>query len=303
MGNKKKEKMSQFVNTRTFLVKAKDLDKEWKQRDVLLMVRDLGFQPYTRKVTPRDQPGVFGITLKEEFKEKKQEMIDAMSGDEDLDFEYWPSGGQEEIQEIIISGYPDEISEKIIEEYMAIYVHNPKVKFLMLEDEDFGDMESGEASVIHTGLKQILPRYVKIAPGKTAYVKRASLVPWDDMILRCANCLGTGHLRFSCNREKRCFKCQKAGHVAGECEKCDNCKRYGHATAECHRKINRRYVEKAAKPKENKVQNTENVSKEQMAKIDKSLEEMRGQIVDNMAPSSPPLTRTNLIKRTKKTIT
>ena len=108
--------------------------------------------------------------------------MDAVNGDEDLDFEYWPSGGDEEIQELIITGYPEEINEKVIEEYMAIYVHNPKAKFLMLEDEDFGDMESGEASVIHTGLKQILPRYMKI--GKTAYVKKASHVPWDNMILQ-----------------------------------------------------------------------------------------------------------------------
>lgn len=79
----------------------------------------------------------------------------------------------------------------------------------MLEDEDFEDMESGEASVIHTGLKQILPRYVKIAPGKTAYVKKASQVPWDDMILRCANCLGTGHLRSPATKRRSVLSAKK----------------------------------------------------------------------------------------------
>ena len=277
--------MSQFINTRTFLVKAKDADREWKQRDVMLMVRDLGFKPYVRKATPRDQPGVFAVTLKEEYKEKKQEIIDGINEDDDAEFEYWPAGAEEEIQEIVITGYPEEINEKTIQEYMAIYVHNPKVKFLMMEDEDFGDVESGDASVIHTGLKQILPRYVKVAPGRTAFVKKASQVPWDDMILQCANCLGTGHLRFSCTLRKKCFKCQREGHVAGECKKCENCRRYGHETAECRKKMNRKYAE-VAKPQEKSK--TQNLTATQIERIDKSLEEMREQIVDNIAPSSPP---------------
>ena len=101
------------------------------------MVRDLGFKPYIRKATPRDQAGVFAVMLKEEHKEKKQEIVDEITNDEDLDFEYWPSEEDREIREIIITGYPEEISEKVIKEYMAIYVHNPKATFLMLEDEDF----------------------------------------------------------------------------------------------------------------------------------------------------------------------
>ena len=69
---------------------------------------------------------------------------------------------------------------------------------------------------------------------------------------KCANCLGTGHLRFSCNLEKKCFKCQKEEQIAGECKKCDNCRRYGHETTACRRKINRRYAEKETKPQESK---------------------------------------------------
>ena len=66
----------------------------------------------------------------------------------------------------------------------------------MLEDdeEDCDGMESGEVRVTHAGLKQVLPRYVKVAPGTKALVKSTSQVPWDKMLLKCSNCLGNGHL-------------------------------------------------------------------------------------------------------------
>ena len=215
--------------------------------------------------------------LKEESQENKQEIIDALKGEDDIDFEYWPSEEEKEIEEIIISGYPEEINEKIIEEYKAIYVHNPKAKFLMLEDEDFGDVASEDASVLHTGLKQILPRYVKIAPGRTAYVKKASQVPLDGIILRCANCLGTGHLRFSCNLEKKCFKCQREGHVASECKKCANCKRFGHELSKCCKQTdkNKKKDVQSVKPQEsNKNKNTVNITENAQNIIDRSLQEM-----------------------------
>ena len=142
---------------------------------------------------------------------------------------------------------------------------------------------------MHTGLKQILPRYVQVAPGRTAFVKRASLVPWDSMILRCANCLGTGHLRFSCNLEKKCFKCQREGHVANECKKCANCKRFGHEAIDCRKRMDKRKDIRSAKPQESKKPQSSTKPKEYaQVVIDRLLLEMGKEIVDNIVPPSLP---------------
>ena len=121
----------------------------------------------------------------------------------DLEFNYAPSPDSEERQEIILTGVPEELRADTIRSYMGIYVTSPEVTFLMLEDdeEDCDGMESGEVRVTHSGLKQVLPRCVKVAPGTKALVKSTSQVPWDKMLLKCLG-LGTGGIVFDKHIDK-----------------------------------------------------------------------------------------------------
>ena len=130
----------------------------------------------------------------------------------------------------------------------------------MLEDdeEDCDGMESGEVRVTHSGLKQVLPRYVKVAPGTKALVKSTSQVPWDKMFLKCSNCLGNGHLRFECSNDQKCYKCHRSGHVAQECVPCTFCKRFGHTEDVCRNKLKQKKEEQPS----NEIKREEDTKKE-----------------------------------------
>ena len=242
----KQQSVYVYTNVRTFLVQTAHQDQELKQRDVVKMLRILDCKSYVQRVTPKEETGLFSVTLKEDYAEKKKEIIEKIKKNKDLDFNYVPPPHSEERQEIILTGVPEELRANTIRSYMGIYVTSPEVTFLMLEDddEDCDGMESGEVRVTHSGLKQVLPQYVKVAQGTRAFVKSTSQIPWDKMLLKCSNCLGNGHLRFECSNEQKCYKCRRSGHVAQECVPCTFCKRFGHTEDVCRNKLKKKKEEK-----------------------------------------------------------
>ena len=51
-------------------------DQVLKQRDVVKMLRILDCKSYIQRVTPKEETGLFSVTLKEDYAEKKKEIIE-----------------------------------------------------------------------------------------------------------------------------------------------------------------------------------------------------------------------------------
>ena len=65
-----------YTNVRTFLVQTAHPDQVLKQRDVVKMLRILDCKSYVQRVTPKEETGFFSVTLKEDYADKKKEIIE-----------------------------------------------------------------------------------------------------------------------------------------------------------------------------------------------------------------------------------
>ena len=65
-----------YTNVRTFSVQAAHPDQVLKQRDVVKMLRILDCNSYIQRVTPKEETGLFSVTVKEDYAEKKKEIIE-----------------------------------------------------------------------------------------------------------------------------------------------------------------------------------------------------------------------------------
>ena len=218
---------SQYSNVRTLICTAINPETNDKIEHIMkeLVNHDLG-PSVVQRVTKMQPRGEFALTMENTItRNKVKEIIEEAIKDGSFHYTIKKDNDSIDEQYVILTGFPEEMRIDCINAYMTQYLYEPKAE--ILKHPEFG-FEIGELKICHKGLRKPLDKRVWIGPNISAYIKEASVAPWDSCVPVCSNCFDHGHLYYTCDRPQKCRLCRKVGHLAKECEKCQCCKKWGH---------------------------------------------------------------------------
>ena len=218
---------SQYTNVRTLICTAINPETNDKIEHIMkeLVDHDLG-PSVVQRVTKMQPRGEFALTMENTItRNKVKEIIEEAIKDGSFHYTTKKDNDSTDEQYVILTGFPEEMRIDCINTYMTQYLYEPKAE--ILKHPDFG-FEIGELKICHKGLRKPLDKRVWIGPNISAYIKEASVAPWDSCVPVCSNCFDHGHLYYTCDRPQKCRLCRKVGHLTKECEKCKCCKKWGH---------------------------------------------------------------------------
>ena len=195
---------------------------------------------------------------------------------------------------LVITGTPEEMPLRLIEGYMAKYVLHPKASSQKYEDDEFGYVETGNITVDHQGLRGRLPRVLDMGQGVKAQVVGSTQFPWENVQLKCNNCLEFGHTHHQCLKDVLCHRCKATGHKFWECAKCEECSKWGHQKDKCPKaEENSQTGQTSDHSNDTKRKKGKKEKKNKTASIDEVIKEVREKVEEEQKTTATLLNHPN----------